>query len=80
MEKSFKLTLDTDKPDALRAELVFSKTDGRTVITVAMTVGNQTGHLPLMAAQADVIRMAMADLQEEHDLLQRTLAAHTSGT
>ena len=79
MEKSFRMSIDTEAPHkGLRADLVFSKEDGRTRITVSMGVPNRIGHLAILQAQADVIRMAMDDLQREHDSLLRSLADHSA--
>ena len=78
MEKRFTLSINPEHGPGLRAEIVFSKASGRTVITAGMSVPNQVGHLTLLQAQAEVLRMAIADLTEERDALLRTQDAGTS--
>jgi hypothetical protein len=70
MELKFSLTVDTAQPDAVRAELTESKTNGRTVITIAMTLANRIAHQTLTAAQAEVVALAIADLQDLHARLE----------
>ena len=65
MEKSFRLSTQMDNGDALRAQLQFAKAEGRTVITIDMTVPNQLSQMSLAQAQAEVLRMAIEDLQAE---------------
>ena len=72
MELSFSLRVDTNKPDAVRAELVESKADGRTVISITLTLSNQIARQPLAAVQAEVVRLAIADLQDLHARLLAT--------
>lgn len=69
MEKSFRLSMDTAKPDGLRAELQFGKDLGRTVITIAMTIPNQIAAETVAKAQAEVLRLAIADLEAERRAL-----------
>lgn len=69
MEKSFKLTMDIEKPDAVRAELLYTKADGRTVISIAMTVPNEIAAQTVAQAQAEVLRMAISDLEQERAAL-----------
>lgn len=70
MELKFSLTVDTSQPDAVRADLTESKANGRTVITVAMTLANRYGHQSLAAVQAEVVALAIADLQDLHARLE----------
>lgn len=72
MEISFSLRVDTNQPDAVRAELVESRADGKTVISIALTLSNQIAHQPLAAVQAEVVRLAIADLQDLHARLLAT--------
>lgn len=47
----------------------FCKPEDGTRISVELTVPNQIGHLSLVQVQAEVLRMAIADLRAELDML-----------
>lgn len=70
MELKFSLTVDSAQPTQVRAELTESKTNGRTVITIAMTLANRIGLQTLAQVQAEVAALAIADLQDLHARLE----------
>lgn len=80
MEKSIRLSVDTANPDRLHVEMTTGKAAGRTVITISMSVPNQVESIPLAQLQAEVLRMAIADLQEERSALLGSLAANTAAS
>lgn len=67
MEKSFHLVMTSDRTDRVRAELHTGTANGETRIQISMWLPNCQSARPLAEVQAEVLRLAIADLERERE-------------
>lgn len=65
MKQSFKLEINSEYPDLLRADLEVRNRDGSTVVLISTPVSVDLLKKPLKEARSEVLRSVIALLQDQ---------------